>query len=354
MSDPSSGRQRRPRRRNPYRDLIHLLNQRYRREWERAEALTAELAAVRGSGFWRAVACLRRLKARLLPPPAVPDYLPWDDSCPGWIVASDPPTGRVSIIVPFRDRVELLRNCLHSLRASTYRDYEVILVDNGSSEPRTQRYLWRLAGRRGVRVVDCPGPFNFSRLCNEGARRTEGEFVVFLNNDTEVLSRDWLEQLLAVGQHPQVGAVGAMLLYPDRTIQHAGVFPRTDGLWTHRYRGLPADHPGDCGELCQVRAVPAATAACLLMRRERFVVLGGFDEGLPLTFSDVDLCCRLRRLGLLVVVTPGARLVHFESLSRGWAVDAPGEGHLSGLAPVGQAFQPDSSERQAGKPDLRS
>jgi GT2 family glycosyltransferase len=333
MSDPSSGRQRRPRRRNPYRDLIHLLNQRYRREWERAEALAAELAAVRGSGFWRAVAWLRRLKARLLPPPAEPAYLPWDEVCPEWADPPPAPAGRVSIVIPFRDRVELLRNCVTSLRGSTYQDYEIVLVDNGSREPRTQRYLWRLAGRRAVKVVDGPGPFNFSRLCNAGARQAGGDFVLFLNNDTEVLSRDWLEQLLALGQRPEVGVVGATLLYPDRTIQHAGVFPRRDGMWTHRYRGLPADHPGDQGELRRVRSVPAVTAACLLIRRERFLQLGGFDERLPLTFSDVDLCLRVRQSGLLVVVTPGARLLHFESLSRGWVVDAPGEGHLSGLAP---------------------
>jgi GT2 family glycosyltransferase len=315
---------------NRDRELIHLLNQRYRREWERAEALAAELDAVRGSGLWRAVAWLRRLKRRLLPPPPPPAYLPWDDTCPEWD-ASARPSGRVSIIIPFRDRAELLQNCLRSLRGSSYRDYETVLVDNGSGEPRTQRLLWRLAGRRGVQVVDCPGPFNFSRLCNEGARRAGGDYLLFLNNDTEVLDPDWLEQLLAPAGQPGVGAVGATLLYPDRTIQHAGIFPRRDGLWTHPYRGLPADHAGDRGELLRVRSVPAVTAACLLVRRDRFVVLGGFDEALPLTFGDVDLCCRLRRLGLLVLVTPYARLFHYESLSRGWAVDAPGEGHLRGL-----------------------
>jgi GT2 family glycosyltransferase len=332
MSDPSSGRGRR-RQGNPYRGLIHLLNQRYRREWERAEALEAELAGVRGSALWRAVAWLRRLKHRLLPA-APPAYLPWDGSCPAWDDPAGRPAGRVSIVIPFRDRAELLHNCLRSLRASTYRPSEIILVDNGSSEPRTQRLLWRLAGRRGVQVADCPGPFNFSRLCNAGASRAGGDYVLFLNNDTEVLSRDWLEQLLALAGRPEVGAVGATLLYPDRTIQHAGIFPRSDGSWTHLYRGLPDGHAGDLGELRRVRAVPAVTAACLLMRRDRFVALGGFDEGLPLTFSDVDLCCRVRRLGLLVVVTPFARLFHFESLSRGWVVDAPGEGHLASLAPA--------------------
>jgi GT2 family glycosyltransferase len=329
MSERSS---RRRGKHNRYRDLIHLLNQRYRREWERAEALAAELDAVHGSGLWRVAAWLRRLKRRLLPSPPAPAYLPWDDACPDWDESAVRPVGRVSIVIPFRDRAELLQNCLRSLRASSYRNYEIVLVDNGSREPRTQRQLWRLAGRRGVQVLDCPGPFNFSRLCNEGTRRASGDYLLFLNNDTEVLNPDWLEQLLVPAGQPEVGAVGATLLYPDRTIQHAGIFPRSDGQWTHPYRGLPAEHAGDRGELLRVRAVPAATAACLLLRRDRFVVLGGFDEALPLTFSDVDLCCRLRQLGLLVLVTPYARLFHFESLSRGWAVDAPGEGHLAGLS----------------------
>jgi GT2 family glycosyltransferase len=314
----------------PYRDLIHQLNQRYRREWERAEALAAELAALRGSRFGRLVTWLRRLKHRFLPP-AVPAYLPWSVPCPEWEGPWEPPSGRVSIVIPFRDRVELLRDCLRSVRASTYRDFEIVLVDNGSSERRTQRYLWRLTGRPGVQVIDCPGPFNFSRLCNEGARRAAGDYLLFLNNDTELVTADWLEQLLLLAGRPQVGAVGATLLYPDGTIQHAGIFPRSDGTWTHRHRGLPADG-SDEAELRQVRPVPAVTGACLLLRRDRFLALGGFDEGLPLTFGDVELCCRLRAQGLLVLVTPYARLYHFESLSRGWLVDSPGEGHLAKLA----------------------
>ena len=117
----------------------------------------------------------------------------------------------------------------------------MVLVNNGSEEPRTQRYLWHLEGRRGIRLVDCPGPFNFSRLCNAGARQASGRYLLFLNNDTEVLTPDWLEQLLALGSMAEVGAAGATLLYPDRTIQHAGIFPRSDGLWDHIYRGCPAD-----------------------------------------------------------------------------------------------------------------
>jgi GT2 family glycosyltransferase len=312
--------------------LIHLLNQRYRREWERAKQLQGELARLRAGPLGPALAWLRRVKRWLRPPAPEPPLAERAVPCPELGEAAGPVCGRVSLIVPFKDRLELLRNCLGSLRLGSYRDFEVVLVDNGSGERRTRRFLRRLEGRRGARVVDCPGPFNFSRLCNEGARRASGDYVLFLNNDTEVLAPDWLEQLLVVARHPQVGAAGATLLYPDRTIQHVGIFPRADGSWVHPYRGRPEDEPGDRGELGQVRAVPAVTAACLLMRRPRFLALGGFDERLPLTFGDVDLCCRLRERGLLVVVTPHARLWHFESLSRGYAVDSPGSGHLAALA----------------------
>jgi GT2 family glycosyltransferase len=330
MSEHASRRS--PRRRsrdNDYRQLIHLLNQRYREAWARAEQLEGELARLKGWTLWPLFAWLRRVKRWLRPvaePPFTMGAAPWH----GGTDPQQPATGRVSIVIPFKDRVELLRNCLRSLRTSTYRDVELVLVDNGSTELRTRRFLWRVEARPGVRVVECPGPFNFSRLCNEGARQASGDCVLFLNNDTEVLTRDWLQRLLAIAADPGVGAVAATLLYPDGTIQHAGIYPRADGNWLHPYRGLPED--AEVGEdLRQVRAVPAATAACLLMRRERFLEIGGFDERLPVTFSDVDLCCRLRERGLAVVVTPHARLLHFEGLTRGYAVDSPGSEHLGGI-----------------------
>jgi len=212
---------------------------------------------------------------------------------------------------------------LRGLRASTYRDIDVTLVDNGSTDPRTRRLLARLRRGRRVRVIEDRGPFNFARLCNAGAARAGGDFFLFLNNDTEVLAPDWLDHLLRIGADPRVGAVGATLLYPDRTIQHAGLFPRADGLWVHPYRGLPADHPGEGGELRAARCVSAVTAACLLVRRDRFSSLCGFNEQFPVAYNDVDFCARLRERGLLVVVSPGARLFHYEGLTRGFAVDRP-------------------------------
>jgi GT2 family glycosyltransferase len=308
--------------------LIHLLNQRYHEQWERGERLEKELAELRSRplGFLRA--WLRWLKRCCRPvryagrPTTRPGELR-NAPCQR-LEESRPATGRVSIVIPFRDQLGLLRGCLRSLRLGTHRDFEVVLVDNGSAQPATRRYLERT--RRAV--VRCPGAFNFSRLCNEGARRAGGEFLLFLNNDVEVLRPDWLQRLLGVARRPDVGIVGATLLYPDRTIQHAGLFPRPDGQWVHGYRGLPADAAGDQDELRCVRTVPAVTGACLLIGRVFFWSLGGFDERLPTTYNDIDLCCRARARGRLVAVTPHATLLHYEALSRGFSTDPPHQGDI--------------------------
>jgi GT2 family glycosyltransferase len=308
-------------RQKPHRELIHLLNQRYHAEWERAERLQAELDGLKRSVPGRLLVWLRSWKRRLRPS-AMPRIT--ERAVPYTLLTGVPlPSGRVSIVIPFRDRPELMRNCLRSLRTSTYRDYEVVLVDNGSTEARTLRLLARLRRSSRYRVIDSPGEFNFARLCNTGAAAASGEHLLFLNNDTEVLARDWLERLLSIGADRTVGVVGATLLYPDRTIQHVGIFPRGDGRWVHPYRGLPHDHPGDDGELRIARCVPAVTAACLLVRRSLFAELGGFDERFPVAYNDVDLCLRVRQRGLSVVVTPEARLFHYESLSRGFSLDHP-------------------------------
>jgi GT2 family glycosyltransferase len=314
MSERTSRRQG-----NPYRGLLQLLNQRYHREWVRAELLANELAGIRRSKLWRAASWVRRLfPSRPVAPPTITEQATPYNPLPASVF-----TARVSIVIPFRDQPELLRNCLLSLRRSSYRTYEVVLVNNGSVDPRTLRLLARVANRRRIRLVDAPGPFNFSRLCNLGAGRAAGDHLLFLNNDAEVLSRRWLGHLLRVAADPTVGVVGATLLYPDRTIQHAGLFPRTDGLWVHPHRGArAAEHT----ELGHTRGVPAVTGACLMIRRGLFDELGGFDERFPVAYNDVDLCLRVRQRGLLVVVSPAARLIHYEGLSRGCTVDAPPPG----------------------------
>ena len=305
-------------RRNPNADLIHLLNQRYHDEWRRAEAIQDELNCIRGSGFWKAVSWMRAIKQRLWPirpspePQLAARAIPFDAG-PGRVE----PRGMVSIIIPFKDQVDLLRNCLRSLFSSTYRRFEIILVDNGSVEPRTVRFLSRLQNRKRLKVIEDPGEFNFSRLCNAGAAKAAGDFLLFLNNDTEVLARSWLDDLLQLAMNPCAGAIGGTLLYPNRTLQHVGLFPRTDGSWIHPYRGEPEETPGETGELRNVRSVPAVTAACLLIRRDLFLELNGFDERYPVAHNDVDLCERIRQKGMLILISPQARLVHYECLSRG-------------------------------------
>ncbi|HEV3383958.1 MAG TPA: glycosyltransferase family 2 protein [Gemmata sp.] len=310
---------------NPFSEMIHLLNQRYHDEWARAESLQDELNDMRGSRLWKAVSWLRELKKRLWAIPTAPE--------PKLIAKAVPyelpegisrPQGRVSIVIPFKDRPELLRNCLRSLAHTSYRDFEVILVDNGSKERRTKRFLSRNLARGRFVVVDGSGQFNFSRLCNSGAARANGEYLLFLNNDTEVLDPAWLEQLLRPAMDARVGIVAATLLYPNRTIQHAGIFPRDDGLWVHQYRGVPVGHRGENSELLVPRSVPAVTAACLMIRRELFQAMAGFDERYPVTYNDIELCERVRERGLLVVITPHVRLMHYEGLSRGFTCDLPG------------------------------
>jgi GT2 family glycosyltransferase len=303
-------------------ELIQALQRRYREQWSRAEALQAELEHLRGSRLWPVFAWLRRIRtavARAFQPDRVRGESragKLDLRCEILDDCLAPPAGRVSIIIPFKDQLGLLRNCLHSIWRSSYRDFEVILVDNGSTEPRLLRYLEHLRTRRRIRIIACPGPFNFARLCNQGAAGARGDWLLFLNNDTEVLSADWLERLLEVAGHPRVGVVGATLLHADGTLQHAGIFPTPEGCWTHRYENQPATFDGDDGELRHIRAVPAVTGACLLIGRRTFEDLGGFDERFPSDYNDVDLCCRARDRGLLVAVTPHARLTHFAALSR--------------------------------------
>lgn len=309
----------RKRRRNPYAGLLHLLNKRYHDEFVRAELLQNDLDGLRGSRIARLAEWVRVRLRKVFPHPAakLPHLVARAEPYHGPTFAA--PDARVSIVIPFRDRPELLRNCLRSLRWSAFRNVEVVLVDNGSEDPRTGRVLARASARHDVRLVSRPGPFNFSLLCNAGAAAATGDHLVFLNNDTEVLSRRWLERMLALAADPAVGVVGATLLYPDRTIQHAGILPRSDGMWVHPYRGQPeaAARPR------AVRSVPAVTAACLMIRRDLFSELGGFDENLPLTLNDVDLCRRVRDRGKLVLVTPRARLLHYEGLSRGYTIDPP-------------------------------
>ncbi len=291
------------------RRLIHLLNQRYRQQWLRAEHLQAELGRRSWLGPLRAW-----LKAvwRSLVPYREPSATLGTD----FIEPAATPSGLVSIVIPFRDRPELLRRCLRGLSRSTYPGRELVLVDNGTEDPRLLRWLEKLECRGDARVVRDPAPFNFSRLCNAGAAAASGEWLLFLNNDTEVMTPDWLERMLAVAGRTDVALTGAALYYPGGTVQHLGMARDTAGRWVHPHRGMALAEVERHPVLSRARAVEAVTGACLLIRADLFRRLGGFDEALPLTLNDADLCRRAARYGK-VAIAPQARLLHYEGLSRG-------------------------------------
>ncbi|MDP9099637.1 MAG: glycosyltransferase family 2 protein [Verrucomicrobiota bacterium] len=220
----------------------------------------------------------------------------------------------ISIIIPVRDRVDLLARCLDSItRETAYAPYEIVIVDNDSRTEEARAYLSGLKHR----VLNFGGPFNYSAINNLAVEQTDNPWLLFLNNDTEVIDGDWLTIMAEHIQRPEVGAVGPRLLYPDDTVQHGGIVVGVGGIAEHAFRGFPAEAPGVCRQLQVTRNYSAVTGACLLTRRDVFNKVHGFDEErLPVTFNDVDLCLKIRRAGYLVVYTPFARLYHHESGTR--------------------------------------
>ncbi|MDB5071261.1 MAG: putative glycosyltransferase, partial [Candidatus Eremiobacteraeota bacterium] len=227
---------------------------------------------------------------------------------------------RVCVIVPTRDRADLLGPCIASLFERTaYPDFEVLVVDNGSREAATLELLaqWERREPNRFRVLRDPAPFNYSRLNNEAARATTAPFVVLLNNDTEVIAPDWMEAMLGQARRPQIGAVGALLLYSDGTVQHGGVVLGILGLAGHAHRYLPGNTVGYHGTLELDTNYLAVTGACLMVEKKKYFAVGGLDEALAVSYNDVDLCLKLRRAGYRNVFVPRAKLYHYESKSRG-------------------------------------
>ena len=228
----------------------------------------------------------------------------------------------VSIIVPFRDEPEMTASCYRSLvRAPGWDRFELLLVDNASELPETKALCEELTQDPRVRLVHDPQPFDWVAINNAAARQARGEVLLFMNNDIEARSRGWLAAMLGHAQRPEVGAVGALLRYPDLTVQHAGIVVGMSFGAGHVQQGLPFSRPGYMLMTELTRNCTAVTGACLMTRRTCFEELGGFDAALPVAFNDVDYCLRLRQKGLLVVYAPLAELIHFESKSRGHADD---------------------------------
>jgi GT2 family glycosyltransferase len=237
------------------------------------------------------------------------------------------PRPHVTIVIPTRDRVDLLSRCVASVSRSTYGAYDIVIVDNGSTAPESLAYFEEVQSSPAkvghddshpcVSVMRVDEPFNFSRVNNLAAARARGALLCFLNNDTEVISPGWLEEMASLAVQDDVGAVGAMLYYPDDTIQHAGVVLGLGGIASHPHRGLRRGAPGYYGRAALTQAVSAVTAACMVVRKTAFDAVGGFDETLAVAYNDVDFCLRLGARGLRNVWTPFAELYHFESVSRG-------------------------------------
>lgn len=236
----------------------------------------------------------------------------------------------VSVIVPTRNRADLLRTCLDGVFASQYPDVEVIVVDNDSDDPETLAYLQELDPAR-AKVLRHSGPFNFSAINNAAAREARGELLCLLNNDIEVLAPDWLAILATQALRPDVGAVGAQLLYPDGRIQHAGVVIGVGNAAGHAHRFLEPDDEGYFRRHALPQFAAAVTAACLVVGRDKFMAVGGLDEkNFAVAYNDVDLCLRLNERGWQSLYEPRAVLVHHESVSRGFDRDPVGAARFAG------------------------
>jgi glycosyltransferase involved in cell wall biosynthesis len=223
----------------------------------------------------------------------------------------------VSIIIPTKDKVDLLDQCIGSITAkSTYTNYEIIVVDNGSVEAESFAYFERIAGQ-GVKVIHDSLPFNYSRINNLGFSQIAGEHVCLMNNDIEIITPDWLEEMLSFSQWADVGCVGARLWYPDDTLQHGGVITGLGGVAGHSHKYFERGSVGYFGRAVLPQALSAVTAACLMVKSSVFARVNGLDEGLSVAFNDVDFCLRIREAGYRNVWTPYAEMYHHESASRG-------------------------------------
>ena len=256
------------------------------------------------------------------------------------IVARDLPP--VTIIVPTRNRVDLLRTCLEGVAAADYPQVDVIVVDNDSDDAETLVYLAALDPAR-YRVLRHSGPFNYSAINNRAAAQAQGRLLCLLNNDIEMITPDWLAIMACQALRADVGAVGARLLYPDGRIQHAGVVIGVGNAAGHAHRFVHPDEEGYFRRHSLPQFTSAVTAACLLVQRERFEAVGGLDEGnFAVAFNDVDLCLRLNQRGWQSLYEPRATLIHHESVSRGLDQDVVGAARFAGeLAALQRIWQTD-------------
>lgn len=226
---------------------------------------------------------------------------------------------KVSIIIPNKDHIEDLKKCLDSVWAkTTYPNYEVVVVENNSQEPETfQFYKEMEAAHENFKLLIWKDGFNYAAINNFAVSACTGEYLLFLNNDIEVISEEWIEEMLGYCQQPEVGAVGAKLYFPDDTVQHAGVIIGMGGVAGHIFSGTPGVEYGYQAKLISPQNLSAVTAACMMVKASVFAEVKGFDEAYRVAFNDIDLCMKIRSAGKLIVFTPYAELYHYESKSRG-------------------------------------
>ena len=230
------------------------------------------------------------------------------------------PAPKLSIIIPTRNKVDLVRMCVESIREkSTYKNYEILLMDNGSDDPEALAYFAEQARTDNFRVIRDDSPFSYSAINNLGASQARGEVLCFLNNDIEVIAHDWMEELVSQACRPGIGAVGAKLLYPNTTIQHAGVVLGIGGWAGHAHKGFSLYAHGYVGRASLASNFSAVTGACLAVQKKHFDQVGGFDDvNLKVACNDVDLCLKFIEAGLRNLFTPHALLFHHESATRGY------------------------------------
>ncbi len=224
----------------------------------------------------------------------------------------------VTIMIPSKDHIDVLDTCLTSiLEKSTYDNYEILIIENNSTEQETFAYYEKIQADSRVQVVNCVTDWNYSYINNYGFKSAKGDYIILLNNDTEVITPDWMEQMLLIAERSQVGAVGAKLLFPDGTIQHAGVTFGIRGVAGHSFHGCDGNEKGYLNRIATRQNLTAVTAACMMIPRHVYEEVEGFDENLKVAFNDTELCLRIREKGYEVIYTPTVELIHYESKSRG-------------------------------------
>lgn len=224
----------------------------------------------------------------------------------------------VSVIIPNKDQKESLKKCLDSVfEKTTYKNYEIIIVENNSTAPETFAYYKELEKRENVKILVWEKGFNYSAINNFGVKEAKGDYLLFLNNDVEVINPEWMEEMLGNCQRKEVGIVGSKLYYPDNTIQHAGTIIGIGGIAGHAFLNMPRSRTGYLHKASLQMDLSAVTAACMMMKKSVFEQIEGFEEKLQVAFNDVDLCLRTVQAGYLVVYNPKVELYHYESKSRG-------------------------------------